>query len=86
MEQTIIPPFNNADLQNQALSFANCLSAAYSIPLIECIYYNGSSIDQLQSIRIVFDKIIPRFILFGGQPFFWLNYPIYATANATGEL
>ena len=42
MEQTIIPPFNNADLQNQALSFANCLSAAYSIPLIECIYIRKS--------------------------------------------
>ena len=58
MEQTIIPPFNNADLQNQALSFANCLSAAYSIPLIECIYYNGCSIDQLQNIRKVFDILI----------------------------
>ena len=55
MEQTIIPPFNNADLQNQALSFANCLSAAYSIPLIECIYFNGCSIDQLQNIRKIFD-------------------------------
>ena len=74
MEQTIIPSFNSTDLQNQALSFANCLSAAYSIPLIECIYYNGSSIDQLQSIRKVFDILISSSLYNDAFQLFFLLY------------
>ena len=58
MQQVLLSPFNNQELQNQASNYVNQLSALYSIPLIEFIYYNGCTIEQLQRIKTVFDFLI----------------------------
>lgn len=58
MIQTHFPPIENPDLQNQALNYINALSGVYSIPLIECIYYNGNSIEQMRRLRDVFEILI----------------------------
>ena len=47
-----------AEVQNQAMLFSNQLSAYYSIPLIECIYYNGCSIDQMRKLKTVFEILV----------------------------
>ena len=58
MTQVPLSPFDASDAQDQVLAFSNLLSAYYSIPLIESIYENGFSIDQLRRLKTVFEILI----------------------------
>ena len=58
MTQVPLSPFDASDAQDQVLAFSNLLSAYYSIPLIESIYDNGFSIEQLRRLKTVFEILI----------------------------
>ena len=57
MKQTPFPPIEKADIQNQTANYANYLSALYSIPLIESLYDNGISIQQMQNLADILTSL-----------------------------
>ena len=63
MTQVPLSPFDASDAQDQVLAFSNLLSAYYSIPLIESIYDNGFSIEQLRRLKTVFEIGVQFFVI-----------------------